>query len=105
MVDTVENARVRSHRIATDPPKKEFPLSKSGAKPPAKPGLIARLLGAPTPKPPPPRRYDGPAKDASRDVRAQLAAQIKAVRAKLNPQLLRIVEQNAPKGPPVHAPD
>src|SRR3546814_13742830 len=81
MVDTVENAGVRLHRIATDPPKKEFPLSKSGAKPPAKPGLIARLLGAPTPKPPPPRRYAGPAKDASRDVWAQLAAPIKAVRS------------------------
>ncbi|MFC3675726.1 hypothetical protein [Ferrovibrio xuzhouensis] len=95
------------HRIATDPPKKEFPLSKSGAKPPAKPGLIARLLGAPAPKSaarpaPPPRRYDGPAKDASRDVRAQLAAQIKAVRAKLNPQLLRIVEKIARKGPPAN---
>lgn len=79
--------------------KRTHPLSKSGPKTPPKPGLIARLLGAPAPKPAPApaRRYTGPAKD----VREQLGAQIKALRAKLNPQLLRIVEKIARKGPPV----
>jgi len=80
-----------------DSPKKESFLSKSGPDTPAKPGLIARLFGAPAPKPAAPaRRYTGPAKD----VRAQLGAQIKALRAKLDPQLLRIVETIARKGPP-----
>lgn len=76
--------------------KRTHPLSKSGPKTPPKPGLIARLFGAPAPKPAPARRYTGPAKD----VREQLGAQIKALRAKLNPQLLRIVEKIARKGPP-----
>ncbi|WP_341703865.1 hypothetical protein [Ferrovibrio sp.] len=34
-------------------------------------------------------------------MRAQLGAQIRALRAKLDPQLLRIVEKIARKGPPV----
>lgn len=60
--------------------------------------MLARLFGAETPaKPPPQRQYAGPAKDP----RQVLAQQIKAIRAKLNPQLLRVVEKLAKKGPPV----
>jgi hypothetical protein len=63
-----------------------------------KPGLLARLFGAEAPaKPAPKRQYSGPAKDP----RAVLAQQIKTIRARLNPQLLKIVEKLAKKGPPV----
>lgn len=74
------------------------PPARNPAKTAARPGLIARLFGAESPKPPSPaRRYDGPAKE---DLRGQLGAQIRTLRAKLNPQLLRIVEKIARKGPP-----
>jgi hypothetical protein len=76
-------------------------LSKSAAKSPGKPGLLARLFGtAEKPAAPAPARpaqkYTGPAKDP----RILLAQQIKAIRAKLNPQILRIAEKIARKGPP-----
>lgn len=67
-----------------------------------KPGLLARLFGSSGPKPATPaRRYTGPAKDAeSGRLRAQLQQQIRSLRAKLNPQLLRVAETIAQKGPP-----
>jgi hypothetical protein len=67
------------------------------SKPAAKPGLLARLFGAePAAKAKPEQRYTGPAKDP----RVILAQQIKAIRAKLNPQILRLAEKIAKKGPP-----
>ena len=69
----------------------------------AKPGLLARLFGTAAPKPAPARQqYKGPAKDAAETgrLRAQLQQQIKALRAKLNPQLLRVAETITRKGPP-----
>lgn len=67
-----------------------------------KPGLLARLFGAepqpgPGTTPKPARQYAGPAKDP----RIMLAQQIRTIRAKLNPQLLKVVEKLAKKGPPV----
>lgn len=77
-------------------------LSKPAVRPPAaqkaKPGLLARLFGG-ADKPAPARpaqKYTGPAKDP----RILLAQQIKAIRAKLNPQILQIAEKIAKKGPP-----
>lgn len=71
---------------------------------PARPGLLARLFGAPAAKAPaPPKRYAGPAKDAAAEtgrLRAQLLLQIRNLRAKLNPQLVRLAETVARKGPP-----
>lgn len=73
-------------------------LAKPPAKMPAKPGLLARLFGGSEAKAAAPeRRYTGPAKDP----RAVLAAQIRALRAKLDPQLVRLGEKLARKGPPV----
>lgn len=73
----------------------------------AKPGLLARLFGAPGPKQAGPKRYAGPAKDRldqeggeTGRLRAQLLVQIKTLRAKLNPQLVRLAESVARKGPP-----
>ncbi len=72
-------------------------LSKPAPKSPAKPGLLARLFGAETPAAAKPaQKYTGPAKDP----RILLAQQIRAIRAKLNPQILRIAEKIAKKGPP-----
>ena len=69
------------------------------SKPAAKPGLLARLFGAAAPAQAarPAQKYTGPAKDP----RTVLAQQIKAIRARLNPQILRIAEKLAKKGPPV----
>ncbi|WP_341910222.1 hypothetical protein [Ferrovibrio terrae] len=69
------------------------------SKPAAKPGLLARLFGAePAPAAAKPaQRYTGPAKDP----RILLAQQIKAIRAKLNPQIVRLAEKVARKGPAV----
>jgi hypothetical protein len=67
------------------------------SKPAAKPGLLARLFGAEQPATPKPaQKYTGPAKDP----RILLAQQIRAIRAKLNPQILRLAEKVAKKGPP-----
>lgn len=77
--------------------------AKNGKQTAARPGLLARLFGtAPAKAPPPVRRYAGPAKDAAESsrLRAQLQQQIKSLRAKLNPQLLRVAETIARKGPP-----
>lgn len=82
--------------------------AKNGKQTAAKPGLLARLFGqsdsrlAPAQAPAPARRYTGPAKDAAESgrLRAQLQQQIKSLRAKLNPQLLRVAENIARKGPP-----
>ncbi|WP_341895503.1 hypothetical protein [Ferrovibrio terrae] len=65
----------------------------------AKPGLLARLFGAdPAPAATKPaQRYTGPAKDP----RTVLAQQIKAIRARLNPQIVRLAEKVARKGPAV----
>lgn len=76
-------------------------MSKPKAPTSAKPGLLARLFGAePARKQPeaarPQQKYTGPAKDP----RILLAQQIRAIRAKLNPQILRIAERVAKKGPP-----
>lgn len=77
-------------------------MSKPKAPTPAKPGLLARLFGAEpaAQKQPgaarPAQKYTGPAKDP----RILLAQQIRAIRAKLNPQILRIAEKLARKGPP-----
>jgi hypothetical protein len=77
------------------PPK---PAVKTSAKPPAKPGLLARLFGAQTPAPSKPaQKYTGPAKDP----RIFLAQQIKAIRARLNPQIVKLAEKVARKGPAV----
>lgn len=70
------------------------------SKPAQKPGLLARLFGAETPAQKPKQQYTGPAKSESRDPRILLAQQIRAIRAKLNPQILRIAEKIAKKGPP-----
>ena len=81
-------------------------MSKPKAPTPAKPGLLARLFGAEPSaqtKPGvarPAQKYTGPAKSSSGDPRILLAQQIRAIRAKLNPQILRIVEKLAKKGPP-----
>lgn len=76
--------------------------AKNGKPTAGKPGLLARLFGtAPAKAPVPARRYTGPAKEAeSGRLRAQLQQQIKSLRAKLNPQLLRVAESIARKGPP-----
>jgi hypothetical protein len=77
-------------------------LSKPKLPDPArKPGLLARLFGAeqPAQKPAqgkPAQKYTGPAKDP----RILLVQQIRAIRAKLNPQILRLAEKVARKGPP-----
>jgi hypothetical protein len=76
-------------------------LSKPAQKAPGKPGLLARLFGAEqTVAPKPAQKYTGPAKTDSRDPRILLAQQIRAIRAKLNPQILRLAEKVAKKGPP-----
>ncbi|QDO96761.1 hypothetical protein FNB15_05470 [Ferrovibrio terrae] len=76
-------------------------LSKPAQKAPGKPGLLARLFGAEQPAAPKPaQKYTGPAKTDSRDPRILLAQQIRAIRAKLNPQILRLAEKVAKKGPP-----
>lgn len=77
-------------------------MSKPKAPTPARPGLLARLFGAgPTaPAAKPAQKYNGPAKSSSGDPRILLAQQIRAIRAKLNPQILRIAEKLAKKGPP-----
>lgn len=74
-------------------------------KPAQKPGLLARLFGAEQPAQKqatarPAQKYSGPAKTSSGDPRILLAQQIKAIRARLNPQILRIAEKIAKKGPP-----
>ncbi|MEK9969806.1 MAG: hypothetical protein VW600_11765 [Ferrovibrio sp.] len=72
-------------------------LPKTTPKAPAKPTGSARFtprISAPAAKPA--QKYTGPAKDP----RILLAQQIKAIRAKLNPQILRIAEKIAKKGPP-----
>lgn len=70
-------------------------------KPAAKPGLLARLFGAEQPAAAKPaQKYTGPAKTDARDPRILLAQQIRAIRAKLNPQILRLAEKVAKKGPP-----
>ena len=76
--------------------------TKNGKSTAAKPGLLARLFGGGPAQPPAPaRRYTGPAKDAQTGrLRAQLQQQIRSLRAKLNPQLLRVAETIARKGPP-----
>lgn len=85
------------------PGKRSLALAKSTPKP----GLLARLFGAPdpktgAPKSGPARQYKGPAKDGAEAgrLRAQLQQQIKTLRAKLNPQLLRVAETITRKGPP-----
>ena len=80
-------------------------LSKPAQKSPGKPGLLARLFGAePVPQKQsaakPTQKYTGPAKSESRDPRILLAQQIRAIRARLNPQILRLGEKIARKGPP-----
>ncbi len=67
-----------------------------------KPGLLARLFGADQPPAPakPAQKYTGPAKSSSGDPRILLAQQIRTIRAKLNPQILRLAEKVARKGPP-----
>jgi hypothetical protein len=64
---------------------------------------MARLFGASAAAPRPKQQFTGPAKDAAESgrLRAQLAAQIRSLRAKLNPQLLKIGEKLAKKGPAV----
>jgi hypothetical protein len=68
---------------------------------------MARLFGASAPAAKPKQQFTGPAKDAAQKeqeggrLRAQLAAQIRSLRAKLNPQLLKIGEKLAKKGPAV----
>lgn len=69
-----------------------------------KPGLLARLFGADQParkqaQSKPAQKYTGPAKTDS-DPRILLAQQIRAIRATLNPQILRLAEKVARKGPP-----
>lgn len=72
-------------------------MSKPKLSKPAKPGLLARLFGVEEkPAAKPAQKYTGPAKDP----RILLAQQIRAIRAKLNPQILRIAEKIARKGPP-----
>lgn len=72
-------------------------LSKPAQKAPGKPSLLARLFGAEQPAATKPaQKYTGPAKDP----RILLAQQIRAIRAKLNPQILRLAEKVAKKGPP-----
>lgn len=67
------------------------------SKTPAKPGLLARLFGAEQPAAArPAQKYTGPAKDP----RILLAQQIRAIRAKMNPQILKIAEKIAKRGPP-----
>lgn len=78
-------------------------LSKPADKAPGKPGLLARLFGAePAAKAAKPaQKYTGPAKDSpAKDPRVILAQQIKAIRAKLDPQIVRLAEKIARKGPP-----
>lgn len=70
-----------------------------------KPGLLARLFGAEQSaqkqaQGKPVQKYTGPAKTDSRDPRILLAQQIRAIRATLNPQILRLAEKVAKKGPP-----
>lgn len=73
-------------------------LSKPAKKAQGRPGLLARLFGAEAAKPAakPAQKYTGPAKDP----RILLAQQIKAIRAKLDPKILRLAEKVAKKGPP-----
>ncbi|MCW0233905.1 MAG: hypothetical protein OJJ21_09935 [Ferrovibrio sp.] len=76
-------------------------LSKPAAKAPGKPGLLARLFGAePAAQKQsaakPAQQYTGPAKDP----RVILAQQIRAIRAKLDPKIVRLAEKIARKGPP-----
>ncbi len=80
-------------------------MSKPKLSKPAKPGLLARLFGMDQPGPKqsgakPVQKYTGPAKTDSRDPRLLLAQQIRTIRAKLNPQILRLAEKVAKKGPP-----
>lgn len=76
-------------------------MSKPKLSKPAKPGLLARLFGAEQPaEAKPVQKYTGPAKTDSRDPRLLLAQQIRSIRAKLNPQILRLAEKVARKGPP-----
>lgn len=77
-------------------------MSKPKLSKPQKPGLLARLFGAETAKPAakPAQKYTGPAKGSSGDPRILLAQQIKAIRAKLDPKILRLAEKIAKKGPP-----
>lgn len=77
-------------------------MAKPAPKPAAKPGLLSRLFGKPAPAPKPERRYHGPAKTEAEKLRlrTQLAQQIKTIRAKLDPRLLRLAEKIAKKGPP-----
>lgn len=72
-------------------------LSKAAQKSSGKPGLLARLFGAEQPTAAKPKQqYTGPAKDP----RVLLAQQIRAIRARLNPQILKIAEKIAKRGPP-----
>ncbi|MBS4044890.1 MAG: hypothetical protein ACK4Z4_03625 [Ferrovibrio sp.] len=76
-------------------------MSKPKLSKPAKPGLLARLFGVEQPAATKPvQKYTGPAKTDSRDPRLLLAQQIRTIRAKLNPQILRLAEKVAKKGPP-----
>lgn len=73
-------------------------MSKPKLSKPAKPGLLARLFGVDQPAATKPaQKYTGPAKT---DPRILLAQQIRTIRAKLNPQILRLAEKVAKKGPP-----
>lgn len=77
-------------------PAAKAPVASTNGKP-GKPGLLARLFGAETPAAAKPaQKYTGPAKDP----RILLAQQIKAIRATLNPQILKLAEKVAKKGPP-----
>lgn len=92
---------LRERIAALSKPKLPKPAPKAATKTPAgKPGLLARLFGAAPPAAKPQQKYTGPAKTASGDPRLVLAQQIRAIRAKLNPQILRIAEKIAKKGPP-----
>ena len=76
-------------------------LSKPAAKAPGKPGLLARLFGAEPAKAKPAQQYTGPAKASpAKDPRVILAQQIRAIRAKLDPKIVRLAEKIARKGPP-----
>lgn len=76
-------------------------LSKPAQKGQKAPGLLARLFGAEQPAATKPaQKYTGPAKTGARDPRLLLAQQIRTIRAKLNPQILRLAEKVAKKGPP-----
>ncbi|WP_374631709.1 hypothetical protein [Ferrovibrio sp.] len=82
-------------------------MSKPSApKPAAKsPGLLKRLAGALFIADKPPADKKAGAKKAAttesrRDPRIELARLIKSIRAKLDPNLLRIAEKLARKGPP-----